>query len=400
MDLGHGFLPRIDSRNFKAVERCLLRDGPTLFHQALDLPWVTLEGPWSLQRGSATIELFRDRNVKYLIDTQAWRYRDERTFAVDKFTSAPYAPPAPLGSCDRNALSAFVGSCLETQHSLGAAAYLLPGVVPLNAADDVRGLSLTLLEVGEQGMNSYPLPCFAFVGAHVGAMDAAHQLIDELPLWLEGVYLQITPVNPLRDSPARIIDCLALGQRAAQRGFTVIAGRLAGVGPLARALGIHATDAGLGEGESFDCASKLRSQLPRQGDAGGPRVLSGRLYCPDIGRSLSSAEWLRIMSVPALRGQLLCKLACCAFGQPVEATPSRGREHSLHSRVAEARQFPVGGGQAGVRRVIALLEQRQSVARAIRQGLLDAELDPINTEFVDNHLAAARYLGGSQAQVA
>ncbi len=93
MDLGHGFLPRIDARNFKAVERCLLRDGPTLFHEALDLPWVTLEGPWSLQRGSATIELFRDRNVKYLIDTQAWRYRDERTFAVDKFTSAPSTIP-------------------------------------------------------------------------------------------------------------------------------------------------------------------------------------------------------------------------------------------------------------------------------------------------------------------
>jgi hypothetical protein len=51
MELGHAFLPRVDARNFKAVERCLSRDGPTLFHEALDLPWVILEGPWSLQRG-------------------------------------------------------------------------------------------------------------------------------------------------------------------------------------------------------------------------------------------------------------------------------------------------------------------------------------------------------------
>jgi hypothetical protein len=338
--------------------------------------------------------------VRYLIDTQAWRYRDERTFAVEKFASAPYVPPAPLGSCDLAALRAFVGSCLEMQHSLGAAAYLLPGVVPLNAADDTRHLSLALLEIAETTLTATPLPCIAFIGVHASAMDAAHRLIDDLPLWLEGVYLQITPVNPLNDSPARIIDCLALAQRAVQRGFTVIAGRLAGIGPLARAIGIQGSDAGLGEGESFDCASKLRSQLPRQGVAGGPRSVTGRLYCPDLGRSLSSAEWRRIMSVPALRGQLLCKLACCAFGQPVESTPSRGREHSLHAQVAEARQFPVGGGLAGIRRVIAMLEQRQSVARAIRQGLLDAGLEPINTEFVDNHLAAARYLGDAQAQVA
>jgi hypothetical protein len=36
MDLGHGFLPRIDARNYKAVERCLPRDGPGLFNVDLD----------------------------------------------------------------------------------------------------------------------------------------------------------------------------------------------------------------------------------------------------------------------------------------------------------------------------------------------------------------------------
>lgn len=28
MDFGHGFIPRVDARNYKAVERCLTRDGP------------------------------------------------------------------------------------------------------------------------------------------------------------------------------------------------------------------------------------------------------------------------------------------------------------------------------------------------------------------------------------
>lgn len=47
MDLGHGFIPRIDARNYKAVERCLTRDGPGLFHEALNLPWAVLEGTWA-----------------------------------------------------------------------------------------------------------------------------------------------------------------------------------------------------------------------------------------------------------------------------------------------------------------------------------------------------------------
>jgi hypothetical protein len=400
MELGHGFLPRVDARNFKAVERCLSRDGPSLFHEALDLPWVILEGPWSLQRGSATIEFCRNRSVQFLVDAQTWRYRDARTFSVEKFACVPYAPPAPLGSCNSTVLRSFVESCLEMQYSLGATAYLLPGVVPGSAADDTHGEALAILEIAESTLSANPLPCIAFIGVHASAMDQAHQLIDELPLWLEGVYLQITPVNPLHDSPAKIIDCLALAQRAVQRGFIVIAGRLAGIGPLARAIGVQGTDAGLGEGESFDCASKLRGQLPRQGNERGARPVSGRLYCPDLGRSLSSAEWARIMSVPVLRGQLLCRLACCAFGQPVESTPLRGREHSLHTRVSEAKQSAVGGGLAGIRQAIALLEQRQSVARAIRQGLVDARLDPINTEFIDNHLAAARYFGDAMDQVA
>lgn len=38
MDLGHGIIRRVDARNYKAVERCLTRDGPGLFHEGLDMP--------------------------------------------------------------------------------------------------------------------------------------------------------------------------------------------------------------------------------------------------------------------------------------------------------------------------------------------------------------------------
>jgi hypothetical protein len=96
MDLGHGFLPRIDARNYKAVERCLPRDGPGLFNVGLDLPWVVLEGPWALQHGASTIELCRDRGVSFLVDTQAWpRPADLRRREVH---GHPLRSASPIGS--------------------------------------------------------------------------------------------------------------------------------------------------------------------------------------------------------------------------------------------------------------------------------------------------------------
>ena len=66
-------------------------------------------------------------------------------------------------------------------------------------------------------------------------------------------------MNPLHDSPSKIIDALMLMRHATQQGFSVIAGRLAGLAPLLRAAGIAGADAGLGEGESFAYGTKIKS---------------------------------------------------------------------------------------------------------------------------------------------
>lgn len=399
MDLGHGFIPRVDARNYKAVERCLTCDGPGLFHEALDVPWAVLEGPWALQHGAATLQLCRDRGVSVLVDTQAWRYRDARTFLVDKFTAPPYAPTSPLSLSAPAEMRSFVGGDLETQASLGAAAFLVPGAIPKSAQDDVTDMTLGLIDIARSNALVEPRPCVAFVGAHSSSMDRAHALIDQLPLWLEGVYIQVTPSNPLRDSAAKLIDVLVLMRHAVQRGFTVLGGRMAPLGPLARALGAHGTDAGLGEGESFVYASKMKNHEPRAEGSSSPRVLGGRVYVPQLGRSVSAAEWSRLMAVPALRGQLVCRLPCCAFGQAVETMPARGREHSLHSRVSEARQHS-GVGAAAIGQVVQLLERRQSVARTVTNALVAADLPPLSTEHAENHLAAAHYFAEAISDVA
>lgn len=399
MDFGHGFLPRIDARNYKAMERCLTRGAEGLFHEGLDLPWAILEGPWAMQRGSATIELCRERSVSYLVDTQAWRYREPDTFSVEKFASVPHAPTRPLPASSRDSVRDYVAADLDAQASLGASAFLLPGLVPRHKEDDVAGATLELLDMAQADVLSSPRPCIAFVGAHTSSIDDAFAFVDELPHWITGVYLQFTPINPLRDSPSKIIDCLALLQHARQRGFIVIAGRLAGLGSLARALGVNATDSGLGEGESFVFGAKIRNQQPRE-TSSHARPVGGRLYVPQLNRSLSSAEWCRLMKLPVLRGQLLCKLVCCAFGQPIDSTPRRGREHSLHARVAEAKEVPTGASATALDAVVRLLEQRRSTLRLISNALESADHEPLQTDFIDNHVAAARFLRDAASEVA
>jgi hypothetical protein len=391
MNLGHGFLPRVDARNFKAVERCLLRDGDGLFHEGLQLPWAVVEGPWALSGGQSALEMCRDRDVSVLIDTQAWRYHEPRTFAVEKFTTVRHAPAAPLSITDRDDMRTFIGADLELQAALGASAYLVPGVVPSSPKDEIAPEVLKILELAEGLVLDAPKPCIAFVGVHASRMAEAHQIVEALPAWIEGVYLQVTPVDPLRDSPAKLIDILALLDGLARRGLTVIGGRLAGLGPLARALGIDGVDAALGEGESFRYGAKVANHEQRKGASRPPRLPGGRLYVPQLGRSFSRVEWERLMAVPSVRGQLMCRLPCCAFGQPLETTPARGREHSLHTRVAEARSLVGLGTRPALLKTIGLLEAQQSLGRTVADAFRAADLDPLSFEHVENQLGAARF---------
>ena len=151
MDFGHGFLPRIDARNYKAVG-CLPRDGPEAVQRrsrpALGDPRRSLGAPARRLNDRAVprprglvphrhpgVALPRPPNVPH------GEVRDD-----------PYAPVGPLAASDRSTLNRFVEANLETQATLGASAYLLPGVIPANAHDDVRALTLTLLETAQAAL--------------------------------------------------------------------------------------------------------------------------------------------------------------------------------------------------------------------------------------------------------
>ena len=212
-------------------------------------------------------------------------------------------------------------------------------MIPRGPHDQVNDMTEHAVGLAENGDRA-ARPYFAFVGGHLRNLDAVHDLIERLPLWVQGLYVQLTPVDPMQDSPGKIVDVLDVMAHAKHRGFSVIAGRLAGLGVLLRALGIGAADAGLGDGERFDLASKVRTHRRATPGHASVRMPGGRIYLAALGRSVSKREWNAMMHVPALRGQLLCPLPCCGYGQSIEAMPGRGREHSLHARVNEARQTP------------------------------------------------------------
>src|SRR5258708_4050494 len=104
MDWGHGFIPRIDQRNWSGVDRALGPPGRLpLEGSPLAVPWVIVDLAWVRTKPSVLADL-RGHGVRVLLDGHGWRYREFATFGVAKLTSQPYAPPAPLEASDLDAV--------------------------------------------------------------------------------------------------------------------------------------------------------------------------------------------------------------------------------------------------------------------------------------------------------
>ena len=72
--------------------------------------------------------------------------------------------------------------------------------------------------------------------------------------------------------------------------------------------------------------------------------------------------------------------------------------HGFIPRI-DARQHSAVGA-AAIGQVVRLLEQRQSLARAVTTALASTGLPPLRTEHAENHLAAARFFSEAISDVA
>lgn len=394
MDLGHGFLPRLRRGNHHALDRAATNNLTLYGAQDVELPWVLVEGAWAVEDPPLLRQL-GERGTKLLLDTEGWRYREPETFKSTKFSEAPYAPAEPLLLGTRD-LDEYVEADLRFQAARGASAYLIPGFIPRGARDDPTRMALRAINVAE-GATLPAKPMVAFVGVHTSNLDAGRSLLAQLPKFVSAVYVQFTPVNPMGDSVAKLVSLARLLSEYRSEGFEVIGGRLGAAGNLLRALGISATDAGLGDGETFDRGGKVRTGSTGEKKS-GPRPSGGRIYVPEIGRSIWGVEWKRLTAIDSIRGYLVCNRPCCLFRATGETTLSRSREHSLHCRVEEAKRLHDLPGSMRADRAFDDLRAARSMLATFNSALREEGERPMKGEYADNLIAAmARVLGRPEA---
>lgn len=80
LGFGHGYLPRVELGNYRALERALGLQ--SLFDpEPVSLPWVILDGSW-VTTNRDILPMLRSAGTRYLIDTSAWRFQTDSAFSV------------------------------------------------------------------------------------------------------------------------------------------------------------------------------------------------------------------------------------------------------------------------------------------------------------------------------
>lgn len=394
LDFGHGFIPRIGEENYKAVDRCV---GPTdLFSSSLELPWAIVDGAWA-ERKPELLGTLREHGTKLLIDTHGWRFRYDTALDVRKLRAASWAPASPISPVDKTTGAALVQTSLRAQAELEAGAYLLPGWLPTTPGEDLRPAYEQILATASQSADVPPRPFVLFVGGHTKGLDQVVALLEDLPHFISGIYLQMTPVGPMKDGPSKLETLTSIYRHAASLGFKVIAGHAGAVTPVLRALGIDAADAGLASGEGFDQSSKKRHAKPETEGTqqrGGRR---SRMYFAQIGRSLEAVEVERLLGVPGAAAELRsCRLPCHRFSG--HHLLDQAREHSLWARVEEAQLVSSLPSSMRATSVYERLKGQRSMLATINGALEAAGEQPLDVKPVDNHLAwISRALAGRSA---
>lgn len=382
LDFGHGFIPRIGEENYKAVDRCV---GPTdLFSSSLDLPWAIVDGAWA-ERKPELLGTLREHGTKLLIDTHGWRFRYDTALDVEKLRAASWVPTSPVSPVDRTTGAALVQTSLRAQAELEAGAYFLPGWLPTTPGEDLRPAYEQIVETASQLADVPPRPLVLFVGGHTKGLDQVVTLLEDLPHFISGIYLQMTPVGPMKDGPSKLETLTSIYRHAASLGFKVIAGHAGAVTPVLRALGVDAADAGLAIGEGFDQSStKRRARLEAEGtqQRGGRR---SRMYFGQIGRSLEAVDVERLLAVPGAAAELRsCRLPCHRFSG--HHLLDQAREHSLWARVEEAQLVSSLPSSMRATSVYERLKGQRSVLATINGALEAAGEQPLDVKPVDNHL--------------
>lgn len=366
----------------------------SLFDPApIDLPWVILDGAWA-----GSVKELRDQltmaGTRFLVDTGAWRFQDASAANVKKLQALEHAPKAHWGALSRDDFQRFVAADLRLQAELGASAYLVPGLVPRKGEGDLQDFDAAATAAVKDVCFQLPLPAIATIGFHTQGVTEARQRLEDLSGIYSGVYLQGTPIDPYRDGASKLTMLTSLFVEAQSLGVDVIAGRMGALGVPLRAMGVAAADAGLASGESFDVGDRLRAQRPRDKEQSGAPSTASRRYLRPLKRSHATKVLDIIESVPELSARLRCD-SCCKYLTPDDRI-SRGREHSLVTRIVEAQEI------SGLPRSMRMERAERDWATArttlttVNTALSEAGHRPFDTDYLDNQLSVMRAVTATQ----
>lgn len=191
---------------------------------------MIVDGAWATPDTPLLTHL-RNLGVRILIDSQTWRFADERTWEINKYASLDHCPSGPLAIDHIDSLADFVEADLAWQRKLGADALLLPGLMPEKDDDSgVRALNLAT-EVAMTSNFSVGMPIVGYLGAHSRSIQLAAALADDaVTAMLSALYIQISPVNPMKDSVSKLTDVIEAVLRIERGDTPVVSGHLGALG--------------------------------------------------------------------------------------------------------------------------------------------------------------------------
>lgn len=331
---GSGYVPRVGTRSFGGVELALT---PDLFGGMQSRPrWAIVDAP-TAERNEHLVAFLRDSDVGVLIDTQAWRYADQRTWESAKWGSTPYAPSTPF-VMDRNWVREYVAGDLETQKRLGATAVVLPNWFAA-LRHDAANVFVWTLDGYRDFRRSALHKAVAWLPMNLSTLD---QSLDIAALAaeaddIEALITQFQRIAPIQASVGQLASNLGAIVEVQNEGLPVLAGRFGSIGVTARAFGVKAADCGPAEDQTFDAAAMIRSALPRvtnnSGRASGPPAAP--IWFSELGQTVYATRAASLRQIRRANAEIMCRRPCHQYRIGKETLTTSAR-HGMLSRLEEA----------------------------------------------------------------
>jgi len=229
----------------------------------------------------------------------------------------------------------------------GTDAYLAPGVPLLDTNLTAWTALNRLILAGACAANGTGeierKPLLAYVAPGAAAMANPQPIVASLlDLPIDGVYVQPTRLDPVRDSLEKLARFVQFCAAVRDAELPIIVGRVGAFGLVLQALGITAFDSGLGHAEAHDLADLNRSltekQLAKQAEKGGGGT-ANRVYLTMFKTTMMAEHARPLLASSELRAELTCSYGCCRF-RALEDLPDRARTTTSSSGAPRSTPWP------------------------------------------------------------